>query len=187
MKIQTKFLFFALLIVIIMAALTFITIRFVSINIVKDQIENHLKTIAQSRAHHIESTIDDYKELAEMMSTGNSFEDIADKTKDHTQGLEQISRRIKSIIQSHKEISRIRVLDNKGIIIASSHTDVGLDKRNDDIFLNGKNGVYFGEVHISKYTGDKVLSIAAPIKLEDGFAGLIVVNYNIDELIKITT
>jgi signal transduction histidine kinase/ActR/RegA family two-component response regulator len=187
MKIQNKFLFFTLLIVIIMAALTFIIIRFVSINIVKDQIENHLRAIVQSTAHHIETTIDEYKGLTVMISTGNAFKDIADKNKDHTQSLKQISRRIKSVIQSHKEISRIRVLDNKGIIIASSHIDVGLDKRNDDIFLNGKNGVYFGEVHISKYTGDKVLSIAAPIKLADVFAALIVVNYNIDELIRITT
>jgi signal transduction histidine kinase/CheY-like chemotaxis protein/HAMP domain-containing protein len=170
-----------------MAALTFITVRFVSINIVKDQIENHLKTIAQSRGHHIETTIDEYKSLVVMISTENVFVDMADKNKDHTQSRKQISRRIKSIIHSHKEISRIIVLDKKGMIIASSQTDVGMDKSNDNLFLNGKEGVYFGQIHISKYTGDKVLSIAAPINLADEFAGLIVVNYNIDEFIKITT
>ncbi len=55
-----------------------------------------------------------------------------------TSKTEQINRRIKNIIESHPEISRIRALNKKGTIIASSHEDMGIDEGTHESFFKGE-------------------------------------------------
>ncbi len=86
------------------------------------------------------------------------------------------------------EISRIRVLDKNGAVIASSQDDVGLDRSASDIFLIGKDGVHIGDLHISEFTGNTVISVSAPILLNGEFSGVLVVNFDAEkELFAITT
>jgi len=153
----------------------------------KTAIFNHLKTIVQSRKHHIETVLKNYEEIVLMIATGNIFKDVLDMAKSHTQKIEQVNRRIKNILQSHADISSVRILDKNGIIIASSHKDVGFDKSIEEIFLKGRKGVYIKDMHISKFTGNIVLTIAAPIFLNGEFAGVTVINFDGKELFEVTT
>lgn len=149
-----------------------------SVEAMNEQVFKHLESVAQSRASHIETLLDTYKENVKMISTGNAFKDSVDESIDYEKRRNQINRRIDSMISSHKEIERIRVLDKNGIIIASNFEDVNLDKSETDIFLNGKNKTFAGELHFSEYTGNFVLSISSPIILDNGFAGVLIVNYH---------
>ena len=73
------------------------------------------------------------------------------------------------------------------IVIASSHTDVGQNKSAAEIFLKGKKGPYAGDIHSSNFTGDIVISVAAPILVNGEFSGVININYGAErELFKIT-
>ncbi len=188
MKIQMKI--FAITIVLIM--ITGVAMILVSQSITRDLLEDgayrHLESTAQSRADHVETVLTEYNELTVMLAAGNAFRDVVDSSKEYTLRLEQVNRRIKSVIGCHDEISRIRVLDKNGTVIASSQDDVGLDRSTADMFLKGKDRVHIGDLHISAFTGNTVISVSAPILLNDEFSGVFVVNFDAEkELFKITT
>ena len=188
MKIRTKVLVLVFSLVLITGAVAIILSHNISSSIVEVQIGRHLKTAAQSRAHHIETLLDEYGRSVEMLAAGNPFKDVADPAMHYDRRLEQVRRRIDSTIEARKEISRVRVLDKKGIIIASSHEDIGHDLHVDEIFLRGKQKVHVGHIHTSKYTGNPVISVAAPILANGKFSGVVVVNFDAEEeLYEITT
>jgi C4-dicarboxylate-specific signal transduction histidine kinase len=160
MKIKIKVLLVVFTLLLISGAVTIMFNEIVSKDMIEHQVYNHLQTATKLRVNHIETLLKEHKELTKTASAGNAFRDIVDESKDHNQSMEQVKRRIKSMIEVHYEISRIRVLDKNGIVIASSHADAGFDKSAADIFLKGKEGVHAGDVHISTVTGNPVMSSA---------------------------
>ncbi len=188
MKIKIKVLLLVFTLLLLSGSLTLIINQIASKNIVEQEIYNNLESVAKSRANHIETILNEYKQTAERMATGNSFRNIVDPSKDYNQSIEQVNRRINTIIQSTEDISRVRVLDKNGIVTASSHTDVGYDKSASEIFLKGKEEVYISDLHISNFTGNEVISVAAPILVNGEFSGVIVVNFDAEKgLFEITT
>ncbi len=188
MKIQIKILVIIFLLILVTGAATIIVSQTISTNIVEKEIYNHLVTTAESRADHIETLLNEHKQNIEMMATGDPFRVIVDPSKDYNQSIEQVNRRINAIIQSNEDISRVRVLDKNGIVIASSNPDVGFDKSASEIFLKGKEEVYISDLHTSEFTGIEVISVAAPILVNGEISGVIVVNFDAEkELFEITT
>ena len=185
MKIKTKIVLAFLsasLVILIPAGCVF---YYFSLTALKVEIHNHLETAVQLKASHVNTLLNQYKEQTATLAAGIPFRNVVDESKDYDFRMSQINEGIKSIIEVHPEISRIRVLDKKGIVIASSHTDVGVDKSNHKIFLKGKEGINIGEVHISEFTGNTVITISAPILLNDVVFGVSILNFNINDLNKI--
>jgi len=188
MKIQRKFQIIALLLLTAVSITCILISRSISTNIIKQQITNNLINTTQSRANHIETLLSQYEELTKTVATGVAFRDAVDESIDHTRRIEKVNQRFKNIIETHEEISRIMILNKEGIIIASSHEDTGIDKSAHEIFLKGKEGTFIGDLHLSQFTHKVVLSISAPILLNNQFAGVLVINFNVNkELFKITT
>jgi len=188
MKIQRKILIIILSILIVVSLTSILISRNISTNIIKEQITNNLINTTQSRAKHIETLLEQYRELTKMVSTGVAFQDAVDESIDHTQRMEKVDQRLKNIIETHEEISRMRIVDKEGIVIASSHEDTGTDKSADEIFLRGKEGVFISDLHLSSFTHKYVLSVSTPILLNNQFAGVFIVNFDVDkELFHITT
>ena len=146
---------------IIIAITSILISRNISTNIIKQQITNNLINTVQSRAMRIETLLGQYKELTKMIATGVAFRDALNKNITQAQRIDFVNRRIKTMIKSREEISRIRVLDKEGIIVTSSHEDTGIDKSAYEIFLKGKEGVFIGDLHLSSLTHEYVLSISA--------------------------
>ncbi|RJS73217.1 PAS domain S-box protein [ANME-2 cluster archaeon] len=187
MKIRTKFLAVMLSLVLITGMATLLIGRTIATGIIKEQIGSHLETIAQSRAHHIETVLAGYKQDTEMLATGIPFRNVVDKSKNYTESIEMANLRINDTIQSREDVSRIRVLDESGIVIASSHADVGYDESMSEIFLKGKEGTYIGDIHTSRFTGKDVLSAASPILVNGKFSGVVIINFDVDKILEITT
>ena len=188
MKIRTKILFSTLLLVMVAGTFIIVVNHITIRNMTEDHVYDHLRAVAESRASHIRTVLTIHGETARMMAAGNVFRDVVDRNKNRTQMLTQVDRRIRSIIKSHNEISRIRVLNKYGMVIASSHADVGLNKSDNDIFLKGKKGVWFGDPHISLFTGNIVINTASPIFVNNELSGVLVINYDMEKgLFKITT
>ncbi|GAH79392.1 unnamed protein product, partial [marine sediment metagenome] len=162
--------------------------RNISTNIIKQQISDNLINTTQSRANHIETLLGEYKGLTKTLATEITFRDALNENIIRPQRTDEINQRIKTITETHGEISRIRVLNKEGMIIVSSHEDTGIDKSTHEIFLKGKEGVFISDLHLSQFTHKVVLSISAPILLNKQFAGVLVINFDADkELFKITT
>lgn len=188
MKIQRKFQIITLLLLTTVSIITILISRNISTNIIKQQIANNLIIATQSRAKHIETLLGQYKELTKMVSTGVAFRDALNENIAQAQRIDFVNQRIKTMIEAQEEISRIRILDKEGITIVSSYEDTGIDKSTHEIFLMGKEGVFIGDLHLSLFTRKYVLSISAPISLNKQFAGVLVINFDVDkELFKITT
>jgi len=188
MKIQRKILIIILILVILVGASSILTSRFIATNIIKHQISENLLMTTQSRAKHIETILNQYINLTKTLASGNPIRDMLNDNIEKNWRTEQAKRRIESIINSHPEISRIRILNKGGIIIASSHDDTGEDRSDEEIYLIGKQNVFIKDLHISNFTQKYVLSIAAPISTDEQFSGILVVNFDADkELFQITT
>jgi len=161
--------------------------RNISTNTIKQQITNNLTNTTQSRAKHIETLLSEYKGLAKTLATEITFRDALNENIIRAQRIDEVNQRIKTIIQTHEEISRISILDKEGIIIASSREGTGIDKSTLEIFLKGRERIFIGDLHLSLFTNTYVLSVAAPILLNNQFAGVLVINFDTDkELFKIT-
>ena len=188
MRIKIKVLLLVFTLLLLSGSLTLIINQIASKNIVEQEIYNNLESVAKSRANHIETFLKEYKQTAERMATGIHFRNIVDPSKDDNQSIEQVNRRINTIIHTSIDISRIRILDTNGIVVASCHTDIGQNKSAAEIFLKGKEGVYIGDIHISNFTGNIVISVAAPILVNGKFSGVLIVDYDAERgLFKITT
>ncbi|MBU4361253.1 cache domain-containing protein [bacterium] len=112
-----KFLIIILSLVIFVGISSILISRNISTNIIKQQITNNLINTAQSRASHIETLLSQYEALTKMVATGVAFRDAVDESIDHTPRIEKVKQRIKTIIETHEEISRVMILDKEGIII----------------------------------------------------------------------
>lgn len=186
MKIQKKFSIVILSLVILVGASSILISRYIATNIIKQQVTNNLINTARSRAKHIETLLGDYKELTETIATETIFRDAVGEGIDHPQRIEKVTQRIKTIVETYKEISRIRVLDKEGIIIASSNEDTGLDKSAHETFLRGKEGTFISDLHLSSFTHKYVLSVSTPILLNNQFAGVLVINFDANKEFKTT-
>ena len=188
MKIQRKFLIIMLSLLILVGISSTLISRNISTNIITKQITNNLINAVHSRAMHIETLLSEYEELTKMVASGIGFKRAVDESIDLAQRTEMVNQRIKTIIQTHEEISRICVLDKEGIVIISSDEDAVLDKSALEIFLEGKEGSFIGDLHLSSLTRKYGLSVSTPILLDNQFAGILIINFNADKkLFKITT
>ncbi|RLG12540.1 MAG: hypothetical protein DRN71_06010 [Candidatus Nanohalarchaeota archaeon] len=187
MKLNTKIPAIFILFVLILSAATIIIGNATTKNIIEKQVQNNLESCAHSRANHIEQYLDNHKQTAKMMASSILFRNAVNPGMNHTQSTDIANKRIKAITQSNKEISRIRIIDKDGIVIASTHEDIGFDLGAKEIFMKGKQGVYIGDIHISKYTGNIVISIAAPILLNGKSSGVLILNIDADKALFETT
>jgi len=177
MKIRTKFLLFMMLFVISI----FIIIYFGSSRISKDRItediNNHIITAVKFKAHNIETLLKNYKETTELLAVGVPVVQYFDADKDHKTREKNLKTRIDNSIKTHDPITRIRVLDAKGIVVASSHEDIGMDRSDSRIFLEGKKGTYIRDLNLSEFAGEYFISIAAPIYTNEKISGVLIINY----------
>ncbi len=184
MKIQTKMTSIVLMVILIMGATVITITALVSQNMIKQEISNRLENVAASRAHNIETLLNEERELVKMLANDQAL--IKAVT---TKNGVSANERINSLIPVYDNISIIRILDKQGNVVASSHLDIGIDiKGNAEIFAHGKESIYIRDIHISTMTGTIVFSISAPILVNGEFAGIVITNIEAEtDLYKITT
>ena len=155
-------------------------------NIIRREVDDHLRTTIQSRGQLIESLLNNYQQMVKMLSTGNPYKDGLDEKLDKTWRLKQLERRILSTEKSYPIIKRIRVLNKNGdIIMSSDKREIGTNLSIKSIFQERKNKLYTSNIHKSKSTGEPVISISTPIFVRNKFSGLLIVNFSMEDLYKL--
>lgn len=96
---------------------------------------------------------------------------------------------LNKIVETHPEFYEISILDANGkIICSSSEPHIGLDKSNDDYFINAKEKTYIKDAFYDEEFGKNSIAISTPIFNEAGeFSEIFVARMKISELNKITT
>ncbi|WP_349647223.1 ATP-binding protein [Candidatus Parabeggiatoa sp. HSG14] len=180
-----------------MSAIAITISALVSKKMIEEEVYNHLENVAVSRAHHVETLFGEHQDVVEILATEKVFVDAVTNQND-AQRVARVHQRIKKIIQVDEHISLISILDKNGNVVASDHrhTEIASDHEHGDIdkvahtemLIYGKKGIYMRDIHISAMMGVKVISISAPILVNNEFAGIIIVDVNVEKrLYQITT
>jgi len=175
MKIQTKIFSIIFILILVTGIVATTTSYIVSKQMIEDEIYHHLENTAISRAHHIETLLDEEIELIKILATDTVFIDALT-----TENFTPAIQKIKILIDIHDDIFRIRFLDKQGNVVLSSHSKIALIA-NAEIFAHGKKGVYIRDVHVSTITGSKVMTISVPMLVKGEFVGIIIVNVEVEE------
>lgn len=159
---------------------TYQTTEIMKKNAVSSESES-LVAIGTSRAKHIETLLNEYKEITIILSSSAIFRNSV-KLDFGVDELDFLDKRMDSIISGNSVISRIRVLDTNGITIASTNSDVGIDRSSSEIFLEGMKGTFVGDIHISEYTKEEVVSVSSPINTGNEVGGVLIINFDTNRI-----
>jgi len=159
-------------------------------NNLEKAIIEHLKTTARLQANHIETFLEEHKQVVELMASGLIYQELFSTSKDtpkYNKILEQTNSRINKMIEVHKEIFKVSLLDKNGTVVASTYeASVGSDKSADNMYFKVEETNYTKDMHISETFGTLAINIAGPVLLNGERLGLILVTLNAKELFKIT-
>lgn len=181
MNLRTKFSIFPITLAIIVLCISLLFTLRIPNRIIKNQTRNYLIANAQSRANNIVSLINNYTDIVRVLSVGNTIINVFDSTLDRTNRMAAANVRIRRAIEANPNIFRIKILNSSGHVIVSSRDDCDLELCEKTDLANRKDGVYIGDIHKSKQSGNLVISTSAPIILNDTFCGALVVNFEVEE------
>ncbi len=177
MKIRTKFVLFLMIFVLVFFVLMyFISLR-ISRNRIMESINNHINTTVKFKAQNIETLIENYKDITELLAVGVPATQYFNNSIEYKTREKNFKTRITNTIKINDSITRIRILDDEGIVVVSSHEDKGMNISDSKIFMDAKKGICIGELHFSKFTDEYVLSIAAPIYTKKKISGILIINF----------
>jgi signal transduction histidine kinase len=185
-KISLSFLITALILTAIAAPIFYITAK----KNLEDRIYAHLRTTAQSRANHIETYFKGHKQTVELLAQGAIFKELLSTSKEapeYKKKLERVNKRINNVIEVHKEIFKVCLLDKNGIVVASTDKACLESNRcNKKTFLRAKEASYIGSIHICELSGRPAQDIAAPVLFNGESPGVIIVDIDVKQLFAIT-
>ncbi len=177
MKIKTRFILFMMIFVIfVFMIMYFISLR-ISKNRIMEDIGNHINTAVKFKAYNLGEVLNNYIEFTELVASGFPFIQYFNTGINKEERENKLKLRIDTIIKIRDSISSIRILDSNGIVVISSHEDVGLDNSAKKIFTEGRKGSFISDLHFSEFTEDYVNSIAVPIHTKGSVSGVLVVNF----------
>ena len=129
----------------------------------KEAIFDHLRTTAQSRAHHIETFLETHKQIVKVIPNLTPIKDNLRPGGDR----EYLNGMLKQIKEDpyHKDFYELFITDSKGVIIASAdESNIGKDKSSYLDVVKGRQEPYVKDAHLSRSTGKKAIDIIAPIR-----------------------
>ncbi|MBT4510959.1 MAG: HAMP domain-containing protein [Chloroflexi bacterium] len=190
MKIWIKILTVVVAVVLFTGIVTILVSRTMSKNTIADEVSNHLVTVLQSRSHEIETTLEYHKKTVELMAQGSQVyltQGTTDIPEDQKVAITNLI--LSNMVDPDRAIHEALLMDENGIIFATSHPDkyLGLDASDSEVFLGAQEGAYVGHVTIGEATGDLVLAIAAPIQITPVATQVIVFIGGMEQLFEITT
>jgi len=193
MKIRAKILVVIFSIILISGVVTIMVSYIISKSIVTSQTYTALMTIVQSKAHHIETFLDNKKNLTLQLSKSVVIEKLLTSNKaeeGYNNRLNDVIRRLKSSADISEEIHEFFVLDLRGMTVASNiEGAAGLDRSGDPYFTSGKEGVYLKDPHFSGFLeGQPSVAISAPVyeDVTNDLIGVVVFRMRMDFLNEIT-
>ncbi len=194
MKLANKInLSFSVALAIIMGVSLF-TFYMVAKNNLEKTIYEHLRTTAHSRAHHIETFLEEHKEGTAIIANSALIENMLKATvsnnPDSAKLIEQTSLELEQFAKADRQLYEIFVISPEGrIIVSTNENNIGLDKSTDAYFLGAKTGVYIKDAYYSKTAQKYSIAVSAPVLDRETaeFLGIIVTRVRLEELDNITT
>jgi HAMP domain-containing protein len=173
-------------------AVSIFAVNTVSKDATEDQIYAHLETTVQSRAHHIETFLNDKKIFTEELALIGEIERIllANKSdSDYNDKIEAVNERLQKTVNYVEGVLSIVVMDKLGIVIAGTNKNlIGMNGSNNEAFLYGKKDTYVQGVNFTlEGTKEPIMFFSTPVTEDNEFLGVVVLRISTKYLNEITT
>jgi len=194
-KISLSFLGTAMLLTVVTLSIIYTVVR----NDLQKALFNHLITAANSRAHHIETLLDEHKGQVELLAKDillkNTVKAVIDNSPDSTKDVRVASvdvatSELREALKSEEHFQEIFLLDPSGkIVISTEKSHIGLDRSKDAYFKEGRKGHYIKGAYYSVTTKKDSLDIAVPVFDDEDkqLLGVLVARFALADLFKITS
>jgi hypothetical protein len=144
----------------------------------KIQSEEYLQSISKLRKGHIETYIDMMKlRMVDFSSDGKIKECLFNLANNLSSGCSQDEFNKHLIIHKlpiMENLLELVVLDLEGTIQGSTNSKyLGINRREDTYFVNGKKKPYFNDLYFSEITKEKQFIVSAPIVFQDKVIGVV--------------
>ena len=169
-----------------------------SVNLLEEEVADHLETAAESRARHIETFLDGKKGRAiDFSSDGFIITslialEIDEGDSEHIKS--NLSRYILlNKIPTDKDLYGIEVLNSQGIIVSHSGKEETEEVHKEEnkffktVFSLGKEGIFVSDAFYDKEFERNAIAISAPIIDEGEFLGVVIIKIGLNTLFGITT
>ena len=149
-------------------------------NAITAQVFEHLESVAQSRARHIECFLTNKKVIVQELALIGKIEKVLLDSSDAN--VLAVNQRLQKTVESIDEITHINIIDKSGIIIAGTDANsLGIDKSKDSRWTKLNNGeIGISDIKFPIEGGDPILSIASPVDNGNGIIGFVFVRINIE-------
>ena len=193
MKIANKINLSFSIVVVVLVGISLVTFYAIAKSNLEKAIYAHLSTTAQSRAHHVETCLEEDKTKIKLLAESDLIEDTVEEiihngpnSKETPQDLSLI---LKDFAKAKKEPHELLILNPDGKVIASTdEEDVGADEPTEAHFLGGKDEAYIRDTHHSE-SGEHEFSVSAPIRDDNTkeLLGILIGRFSMSDLNRITT
>ncbi len=162
-----------------------------SVDSMEEQVYNHLKTAAYSRAYHVESFLEEQKEKVLIIADKDILEESLDKAnpKLSENDLNHLILELEEILKINEDdFEEIFILNSEVIVLASTDSrHIGIDE-SQDIELLKESKAYISEVHYSDILNRPVIDVSAKIIDDEtgDFIGAVVAVFSLGDLSEVT-
>ncbi len=108
--------------------------------------DSFLNSVAQSKVKHVETWLDSQINFADFLGSGPMFKKLLMMNKsdeEYVSLLEFSNTRLDSVIESQQQFFEASILNNEGMVIASSDESfIGLNKSSEVLSLEGKDSAF---------------------------------------------
>lgn len=182
MKIKTKITINSFVLFSTLVILMVLFMWFYADSLIKNNIYTYLGSSNRAKAEHIRTFIQEEIGLSKILAAASVYRDFLNEpvgSKGYAALKEKMTQRLARTIESEPSIYESFVLDNKGrVVVSSDKTQEGLDKSDDDYFLNAKNGTYLKDIYFSTTIKKLTYTISSPVIDNNGkFLGVSVLRY----------
>lgn len=157
------------------------------------EITSHLQSVAQSRAAHVQTLLEQLKDTIATTATSiilaDGLRELASPDADTAAVVHRLNARLAGLLPAEEGFDEVFLLDREGRIVASTAAArIGLDRSTDAYFVGGRDGPFIKDAHLSTATGRQSLAISAPLMDEEQgeLLGVIVARLGTAELDEIT-
>jgi two-component system sensor kinase FixL len=199
MKIANKISLSFLVTAVVLTGVSAPVFYIVSKKSLEDRIYAHLETTAQSRAHHVETYLEEHKIIVDILASDillkNTLMEIIGIGKDSSShkdiaSVEVATTELKETLKADTHLNEICIVNLDGkVVMSTDESNIDLDKSACECFSNGKKGLFVEDAHLCGTKKEGVISVSAPILCDEikETLGVIIAKIDLKGLYGITT
>ena len=164
MKIRTKINLSIAVTFVFLATIVSLIIGYFSVNLLDKHLKEKISITNVSHALHVSTYLDGQKELVGSMSASQVMRDflaLSPGSADYRNQQQRVLTRLSQSLSASPAISEFYLMDKRGmVVVANDEDEVGQDKSQLPIFINGQKAPFISEIYFATDTNEYTYEIS---------------------------